>query len=61
MIVAQRGVRRKEMFADRRTTLLPTRQTCSSSFLAELPRFENSRTVKMPSSGKFALGGTFTF
>jgi hypothetical protein len=39
----------KRLFVDRSTTLFVTlaRTKCLSSFLAELPRFENSRNVEM--------------
>jgi len=43
-------VRRKDVFVDRRTSVsvIPVRdKTGWSSFLAELPRFENSRNVEM--------------
>jgi hypothetical protein len=42
----------KDVFVDRRTTLFVTlaRTKCLSSFLTELPRFENSRNVEMTTS-----------
>ena len=44
------GARSQELV----TRSFPPHEPCSSSFLAELPRFGNSRNVEMTTSGKFA-------